>query len=73
MFTKRELEVLNLIAEGYGTEAIAQQLCRTTETIKSHRKNIRVKAQRSGDTLTSLSVFAIMYIKKLAESNEKSP
>ncbi|MCF2491374.1 response regulator transcription factor [Dyadobacter sp. CY347] len=65
MFTKREVEVLRLIAQGYSTEAIAARLYRTTETIKSHRKNIRQKAQENGEDITSLPVFAVKYVKLL--------
>ncbi|MCF2505865.1 helix-turn-helix transcriptional regulator [Dyadobacter sp. CY107] len=65
MFTTRELEILRLIAEGHSTEAISARLNRTTETIKSHRKNIRFKAQESGEDVRSLTVFAIRYVKML--------
>jgi DNA-binding CsgD family transcriptional regulator len=36
----REMETLALIAEGNGNKQIAEILCISTETVKSHVKNI---------------------------------
>ena len=36
VLTKRELEVLRLIARGMSDEAIAQKLCLSTGTVKNH-------------------------------------
>ncbi|SKB83908.1 response regulator transcription factor [Dyadobacter psychrophilus] len=68
MFTTRELEILRLISEGHSTEVISNRLNRTTETIKSHRKNIRLKAQECGEDVKSLTVFAIRYVKMLDQT-----
>ena len=38
--TDREWEVLDLLASGAGTEAIAQALVLSTETVRSHLKNL---------------------------------
>ena len=38
--TRREKEVLQLVAEGKGNKEIADLLCISTETVKSHVKNI---------------------------------
>jgi DNA-binding NarL/FixJ family response regulator len=38
--SKREIEVLALIAEGFNTIQIAQQMFRSEDTIESHRRNI---------------------------------
>lgn len=41
--TISELEVLRLIADGYGTSEIARQLHRSVKTVETHRANIRRK------------------------------
>jgi DNA-binding NarL/FixJ family response regulator len=38
--TDREWEVLDLLASGYGTEQIARALVLSTETVRSHLKNV---------------------------------
>jgi len=38
--TKREMDVINLIAEGYTTKEIAKALSISFETVQTHRKNI---------------------------------
>lgn len=43
MLTRREKEVLGLIAEGYTNPEIAQKLFVSTDTIDSHRKNLLAK------------------------------
>lgn len=45
--TKREEEVLILIAEGHGSDAIASRLSLSKRTIDSHRANIRKKLNLS--------------------------
>lgn len=39
-FTKRELEILKLIANSYSSREIAQMLSRSIATINTHRKNL---------------------------------
>lgn len=41
--TKREREILQLIAAGHSNPAIAEQLFLSTDTVKTHRKNIMRK------------------------------
>ena len=41
--SNREREVLQLIAEGYSTKKIADMLCVSTSTVKSHRSKIMEK------------------------------
>jgi len=41
--TNREREVFQLIAEGHSTRRIADMLCISTSTVKSHRSNIMEK------------------------------
>jgi len=38
--SKRELEIIKKIADGYSTRDIANLLCISPETVKTHRKNI---------------------------------
>ncbi len=40
VLTKKEKEILKLIAKGYSTPEIAEQLCRANTTIDSHRRNL---------------------------------
>ena len=44
-FSKREKEVLELMAKGYASKAIAKKLFITEKTIESHRKNMVTKAK----------------------------
>jgi DNA-binding NarL/FixJ family response regulator len=41
--TKREREVLQLIAEGQTNKDISQQLGMSVKTVESHRRNLMVK------------------------------
>ena len=43
--TKREIEVVRLLADENTTEEIAQKLFVSTHTVESHRKNILSKIQ----------------------------
>lgn len=44
-FSKKEIEIIKLIAEGLDTNAIAEKLFVTPDTIKTHRKNILRKSE----------------------------
>ncbi|CAN5247205.1 response regulator transcription factor [soil metagenome] len=55
--TKRELEILNLIAEGHNNPAIAAKLFLSLDTIKTHRKNLMKKLKINNTA--SLVKFAI--------------
>ncbi|MEO6622413.1 MAG: helix-turn-helix transcriptional regulator [Dyadobacter sp.] len=68
MFTKREIEIIWLIARGLKSKAVAEVLCVSTETIKSHRKNILEKV-REDDKEISLLEFCIQY----PNEHKKSP
>ncbi len=41
--TNREVEIVTLVAQGISTRAMADQLCLSTHTIYTHRKNIMKK------------------------------
>lgn len=43
-FSKREIEIVSLIAEGCQTKEIAEKLDIALDTVKTHRKNILVKS-----------------------------
>jgi LuxR family transcriptional regulator of csgAB operon len=43
--TQREKEILTLVASGYMNEAIADDLCISSQTVKSHIKNIYRKTK----------------------------
>lgn len=55
--SNREREVLQLIAEGHSTKKIADQLCVSVSTVKTHRMKIMEKLEI--DTTTQLIHFAI--------------
>ena len=44
IFTKREIEIIKLLAEGYGTKTIAEKLFISPTTTETHRKNILRKS-----------------------------
>ncbi len=43
MITKREIEVIKLIAQEYTTQEIADQLFVSTNTVATHKRNLFVK------------------------------
>lgn len=48
--TRREKEVLSLIASDFTSKELASNLCISLETVKSHRKNLikKLKVKTSG-------------------------
>lgn len=44
IFSKRELEIIALVTQGYESEEIAERLCLSAHTIKTHRRNVQYKA-----------------------------
>ena len=44
-FTKREMEVLILIGEGFSTKRIAQELFISISTVETHRRHLLEKMQ----------------------------
>ncbi len=57
LLTLRELEVLQLLAEGRSTKQIALTLSLSTKTIESHR--VRVMQKIGVDNITDLTKYAI--------------
>lgn len=55
--SKREVEVIRLIRQGLSSEKIAETLCLSYETVKSHRKNIFFKLKIN--KVTDLITFSI--------------
>lgn len=68
MFTSRENEIIRLIAQGLPTRVIADRLCLSKETIKSHRKNIIRKIPELTNQATPLLEFAITFEKEREKS-----
>jgi DNA-binding CsgD family transcriptional regulator len=64
MFTKREKQILELIAKGFTSNKIANLLCISTDTVKMHRKNMIQKARSEGLDFESLLRLAIDLVKK---------
>ncbi|NHA06141.1 response regulator transcription factor [Mucilaginibacter sp. HC2] len=44
-FTKREMEVLTLIGEGFSTKRIAQELFISINTVETHRRHLLEKME----------------------------
>ncbi|MCF8114616.1 MAG: response regulator transcription factor [Desulfotignum sp.] len=55
--TNREREVFQMMVEGYPTKKIAEMLCLSPSTVKSHRSNIMEKLQM--DNISKLIQYAI--------------
>ncbi|WP_025765375.1 response regulator transcription factor [Dyadobacter tibetensis] len=64
MFTKREKQILLLIAKGFTSKAIANSLFISLETVKKHRKNMIQKATEKGLEFDSLLRLAIQFVEK---------
>lgn len=56
-FTKREVEIIRLVAAGFTSKQIAHQLNVSQDTVRNHRKHILKKAECSSST--ELSSFAV--------------
>lgn len=61
LLSDRELEVLELIGEGYGTRAIAEQLGLSVKTIDSYREHLKLKLNLA--TSSELVRYAIQWSK----------
>ncbi len=55
--SNREREVFQMMVEGYSTKQIAEMLCLSPSTVKSHRSNIMEKLQM--DNISKLIQYAI--------------
>ncbi|WP_177194228.1 response regulator transcription factor [Dyadobacter sp. SG02] len=68
MLTSRECEIIRLIALGLPTRVIADRMCISIETVKSHRKNIIRKIPDLTDSPKALLEFAIAFEKEREKS-----
>jgi DNA-binding NarL/FixJ family response regulator len=64
MFTKRQRQILLLIAKGLTSKDIANSLFISLETVKRHRKNMIRKATEEGLKFDSLLRLAIQLTEK---------
>ena len=55
--TKRELEVLQLLADGHTPKEIGQELCITEKTVSTHMQNIRIKLDVHNQTQAVAAAF----------------
>jgi len=55
--TVRELEIVGMIAEGHSTKNIAEELCLSTHTVYTHRKNVMRKL--NVNSASELILYAI--------------
>ena len=68
MYTKREKDILSLIAMGFTSVMIATHLFISIDTVKTHRKNIRKKARSAGLKFGSLSELTL----QMKEEDQKN-
>ncbi|MEO8231054.1 MAG: response regulator transcription factor [Ignavibacteriota bacterium] len=66
--TKRELEVIDLVAEGFANKEIAQKLELSTYTVKSHVHNILKKLSLSTRAQIAKHIHILESIKSSSES-----
>jgi DNA-binding NarL/FixJ family response regulator len=66
----RELQVFQLIGDGYATHEIADRLHLSAKTVASHRENIKRKLNLK--TIEELSRFAIHWQRHRESGNNKS-
>lgn len=69
--SERERQVLELIAEGYGPSEIAKELVISTNTVKTHKKNMVFKLRL--DSQAQLVVYAVLeryLVQPLREKNK---
>jgi len=64
--TARELQVLELIVEGFTDDEIASRLYVTKDTINTHRKKIKHKLQVTNVAAMVAKAFRLGLIKSLA-------
>ena len=62
LLTRREREILKLIAEGDTNKTISEKLCISFQTVKTHRKNICRKLETG--KLIDLVKFAQVFLKE---------
>jgi DNA-binding NarL/FixJ family response regulator len=55
--TEREIDIVRLIAEGNSNKQIADELCLSTHTVNTHRKNIMAKLKVNNTA--GLVMFAV--------------
>ena len=58
-FTDRELEIIDLIAEGFNSLEIGEQLFISKHTVDTHRKNIYRKGGFTG--VRDVILFSLLY------------
>ena len=60
--TRREIELLQLIAEGLTLHQLADKMCIGTETIRSYRKNLNLKlgAHNTAELLQNAKVMNLL-------------
>lgn len=58
-FTQRELEIIELIAQGFNSTEISKRLFISKHTVDTHRKNIYRKGNFSG--IRDVILFALVF------------
>jgi DNA-binding NarL/FixJ family response regulator len=65
--TKREVEVLHLVAKGYTNMSIAQELSVSERTVESHVNNIFAKLNLTAEAARNPRVMAVLLFLQMAE------
>lgn len=63
ILTKREIQIVNLIVFEYSTKDIAKELLISTETVKTHRKNLFSKL----DVVNVAGIVREAFVQKLID------
>jgi DNA-binding NarL/FixJ family response regulator len=71
--TEREIEVLRLIVQGASNPEIAEQLCITVNTVKSHVKNILYKLRLENRTQVAAYAMQSGLVLNAADSLNEQP
>jgi DNA-binding NarL/FixJ family response regulator len=71
LLTEREIDVLRLVAHGASNPKIAEELCITVNTVKSHLKNILFKLQLENRTQVAAYAVQAGFIPPKDERNHK--
>jgi pimeloyl-ACP methyl ester carboxylesterase len=61
--TRRELDVLELVAGGLGNDAIAQRLCLSTRTVERHLSNVYTKLSVTGKPARAAAAAAFASVR----------
>jgi DNA-binding CsgD family transcriptional regulator len=63
MLTKREIEILNLLSEGYSSRGMSDKLHISKTTVITHKNNLRIKLKAKNSCQVILQAILQGYLK----------